>query len=277
MVASPIFYQNQWPAVTVQTLSANGGANGLVTVPSTDGFFVLQIVKMANSTPKTEYFQVLEVVSDTQLYLGALSNVGDKRYRANGADLSAYTTALSSTILAEQQNKRLPSPQYVLPSAYMAEPISAHRSLLVNARGAPLYNRGDLKTIRNSAILTTGYVATQTLDIGNANAVMVLTQFTKGSLTNAMLRFDTSEDASTWFPCEMEKNGAVTASGDEAQTNNLATVHVLTPSTASLTTYAHILRADQGAVLGQYFRARILGTGTVTSSLAAIQAYACVL
>lgn len=273
---APIFYQNQWPAVTPQLLTANGGSDGLVSIPDTAGFYATQIVKMSNNDPFTEYFQVLEIISDTQMYLGYPTNIGEKRYRANFASLAAYTVAKSSTVEAAQQNKRLPTPHAVLQSVLAPEPIGALRNQLVNDRGAPLYNRGPLKTLRSSLVLTNSYVASTQLDIGNANAVMVLTNFTKGSLTNAMLRFDTSEDASTWFPCELERNGAVTASGDEAQANELATVHVLTPSGASAT-YAHMLRADKGAVLGQYFRARILGTGTVTSSLATIQAYRCVL
>lgn len=273
---APIFYQNQWPAVAPQTLTANGGSDGLVSIPDTSGFYATQLVKMANSDPFSEIFQVLEIISDTQMYLGYPINAGDKRYRANFASLAAYTVAKSSTVEAAQQNKRLPSPQAVLQTVLASEPIGALRVQQVNHRGAPIFNRGALKTLRSSAVLTNAYVATPAFDIGNANAVMVLTNFTKGSLTNAMLRFDTSEDASTWFPCELERNGAVTASGDEAQANELATVHVLTPNGASAT-YAHMLRADKGAVLGQYFRARILGTGTVTSSLAVIQAYACVL
>lgn len=274
MALASLVYQNQWADTGAQTLTANGSAAGLVSITSTDGFYVTQLVKLVNNTPKTEFFQVLEVISDTQLYVGTISNVGDKRYRAQGADVSAYTVAAASTIQALQQNKRLPTPHAVMQAVMVAEPVLALRQTLVNHRGAPFFSRGELKTLRNAAILTNSYVASTLLDIGAFNAVMFLTQLTKGSLTNAMLRFDTSEDASTWFPAELERNGAVTASGDEAQANELATVHVLTPSGASAN-YAHILRADKGHVLGQYVRARILGTGTVTSSSATIQAYAC--
>lgn len=276
MPVAPIAYQNQWPAVAAQTLTANGAADGLISIPDTSGFYATQIVKMANNTPISEFFQVLEVISDTQMYLGAIGNMGDKRYKANGASLTAYTTATASTVEAAQQNKRLPSPNSVLQTVMVAEPVLAIRNMLVNPRGGPLHHRGVLKTLRSSQVLANAYAASNILDIANANAVVVFTSFTKGSLTNAMIRFDTSEDASTWFPCELERNGAVTPSGDEAQANELATVHVLTPTGASAT-YAHVLRADRGAVLGPYFRARILGTGTVTSSLATIQAYACIL
>lgn len=278
MPASPIFYQNQWPAVTVQTLSANAGADGLVVVPDTSGFYVTQIVKMTNSTPKTEYFQVVEVVSDTQLYLGTMPNVGDKRYKANAADLSAYTTALSSTIEAAQQNKRLPSPQYVLPSVLMPEPVGALRQMPVNPRGAPQYNKGTLKTLRASAIMATTDQGSTALDTQNANAVVVFVDVTKGSTTGAFVKFETSEDGSTWYPAEMEKNGAATVSGEEAQTVNLQTVHTLNPSTASLTRYGFVISAANGAALGPYFRAVVRSNGaTVTSSLVAIKAYACIL
>lgn len=278
MPVSPIFYQNQWPAVTIQTLTANAGADGLVSVPDTSGFYVTQIVKMTNSTPKTESFQVVEVISDTQLYLGTMPNVGDKRYKANAADLSAYTTALSSTIEAAQQNKRLPSPQYVLPSVLMPEPVGALRQMPVNPRGAPMYNKGPLKTLRTSSVMTTSYVGSTALDTQNANTVVVLIDVTRGSATGAFVKFEISEDGSTWYPAEYERNGAATVSGDEAQTVNLQTVHTLNPSTASLTRYTCIVTPDNGAALAAYFRASVLSNGaTPTSSLVAIKAYACIL
>lgn len=270
----PVAYQNQWPAVTIQNLTANGGANGLVSVPSTDGFYVLQTVRLANSTPKTEDFQVLEVIGPTQMYLGAIKQV-DQRYKAQGANLSAYTTALSATITAVQQNKKLPTPNAVLQAVLEAEPISALRQLQVNPRGQSLYDRGTLTTLRTSQILTNAYVATNTLDCSKANAVIVLTDFTNGSLTNAMLRFDVSDDASTWYPAESIDNGAATVAADEAQVDQFAKVHVLT--VGAPTPYTNIIRAEYGGALAPYFRARILGTGTLTSSLADIKAYACIL
>lgn len=269
----PIAYQNQWPAVAATALTANGGADGLVTIANTDGFYVLQQAKLVNSAGNLPV-QILEVISGTQLYVGLVGQM-DKRYRASGADVSAYTTATSSTIEAAQQNKRLPSPNALLQAVLEAEPISALREVQVDGRGQPLFAKGPLAALRASAVLTNAYVASTTLDTMHASAVVVLTSFTKGSLTNAMIRFDVSDDGTTWYPAEMVGNGAVTAAGDEAQTPELAKVHVLTPSGAGATTYAHVITPKMGGVVAKYFRARILGTGTVTSSLAKIDAYAC--
>lgn len=266
-------YQMQWPAFPSQSLTANGGAGGLVQIANTDGLYVLQEVVLANNAGLSSRYQVLEVVGPTSFYVGTVGQL-DKRYAANGADVSAFTTATASTVTAVQQNKKLPSPNSVMQAAFEAEPILALRNTLVDARGNPLYAKGSLAALRASTVLTNAYVASASLDTRHANAVVVLSQLTKGSLTNIMLRFDVSDDNATWFPAEIVGNGAVTAAGDEAQTPELAKVHVLAPATVA--NYTHVIHPKTGGALAKYFRARVLGTGTVTSSLAKIDAYACI-
>lgn len=269
-----IAYQNQWPAVPATALTANGGADGLVSIANTDGFYVLQQAKLVNSAGNLPV-QILEIISPTQMYVGLIGQM-DKRYRASGANVSAYTTATSSTIEAAQQNKRLPSPNALLQAVLEAEPVSALREVQVDARGQPLFAKGPLVALRASAVLTNAYVASATLDTMHANTVVVLTSFTKGSLTNAMLRFDISDDGTTWYPAETVDNGSTTVAADEAQVNQFAKVHVLT--VGAPTTHSNVIRTElPGGALAKYFRARVLGTGTVTSSLAKIDAYACVL
>lgn len=269
----PIAYQYQWPAVAAQALTANGGASGLISIANTDGFYVTQIARLKGTALADLDVQVLEVISPTQLYVGSVIAGGqDRRYRAQGLDVSTYTTAASSTIEAAQQNKRLPSPSTVMQAGFEAEPILAHRHLLVDGRGQPAYTPGTLRTVRASAVLTNAYVATSSLDISKSNFAEFLVKFTLGSLTNAIIKFDISDDGTVWYPAQMESNGATTVSGDEAQTRMLQSAMVLQPATAGATYYT--FGSQQ---LGNWMRAQIIGTGVVTNSLAEIKAYAGVL
>lgn len=103
---------------------------------------------------------------------------------------------------------------------------------------------------RASVVLTTAEVAAARLDLNESfdSSVGVQIDFTKGSLTNGIFRAYVSMDGTTYYPLQ-------TASG-----------------TASAFTYT----ADSTfAVTFQcqgwkYFRMTVQGTGTVTSSLAAL-------
>jgi hypothetical protein len=133
----PIAYQAQWPAVAAKTLTANATAAGLVSVASTDGFYVGQVARLAGTALPNLDVLVLEVISPTQLYVGAVGNFS-LRGRASGLDVSAYTTAATSTISASQQNRAgLPTPGHVLQTTYEQEPIKANRSLIVDPLGQP--------------------------------------------------------------------------------------------------------------------------------------------
>ncbi len=270
----PIAYQYQWPAVAATALTANAGTDGLITIANTDGFFVGQTAILKGTSKGNLNVTVLEVASPTTLYVGATGNFdGLLRYRAQGLDVSTYTTAASSTIEAAQQNKKgLPTPNAINQAELMAEPILAKRVIGVDGWGAPLHTPGTLQTLRSSAVLTNSYVASSSLNISKSSYAQFMVKFTIGSLTNAIIKFDVSDDGSVWYPAALTKSGAPTTSGDEAQTAILVDASVMAPATASATYYSFGLYQ-----LGNWMRAQILGTGTVTSSLAEIKAYAGVL
>ena len=106
------------------------------------------------------------------------------------------------------------------------------------------------KVGRSAAILTTGEVAAASLDLNDtfgAN-VSVDLSFTIGSLTNVIVRFYASSDGVTYKPISI--GGVVMA---ETLTASAERCYVL-PSLAGW----------------KYVRASLQGTGTVTSSSAAI-------
>lgn len=264
----PIPYQNQWPAVPAQAMTANATAQGLVSVPNTDGFFVLQNVILSGTALPTLEAVVVEVISPTQLYVGPKQQFGQLRYRANAMNLSAYTTAAASQISAPQQNKIIPPPNSVMQATFMAEPVLAQRVVLVDDRGQPVNKTAPVTALRASTVMTLADVASSPMDISSDNMVEVLVAFTKGSLTSAILHFEVSDDGVTWYPVTTP-NGAITVAGDEAQQNQLIDAKTLAPAGASAN-YRFVVYP----VENRYFRVVARGVGTVTGSTLAISAFA---
>lgn len=103
---------------------------------------------------------------------------------------------------------------------------------------------------RAAAILTTSEVAGATLDLNLAfnSQVTVDLSFTKGSLTNVVVKFYVSADGVTWK--------SVTVSGA-----------VMTETITADAERAFVMPALSG---WKFFRASLTGTGTVTSSTATL-------
>lgn len=105
--------------------------------------------------------------------------------------------------------------------------------------------------VRAAAVLTTGEVAGTTFDLNNAwgSCASAQIDFTLGSLTNGIFRFYVSMDASTWYPLA-DAGGAV----------------------VSYTFTADTTRAIPLSAVGwKHLRISVQGTGTVTSSSAAMK------
>lgn len=119
--------------------------------------------------------------------------------------------------------------------------------------------------VRTSLVLTTSYVAGQDAAHPNIvknpagqNQLVLLVNFTKGSLTTAELKVELSYDEATYA---REVNAAVSGGSSTLSANE----YVL-----SADGIYQILVPLAGAVAA---KVSIKGTGTVTSSLAAIDAY----
>lgn len=155
--------ERKWQAVQAQPFTADGSPFGLVTVADTAGFRVKQavIVKTAISQPVN--FQVQEVISPTQLYLGP---VGPKVGKEHYADLSAYTVANLASIAAPEQEKKANPPDKDHYSAvYEADPVVADRVIFVDQYGR-FYGEGNPLPIAFDGTISVGNVTIQD-DDGN--------------------------------------------------------------------------------------------------------------
>ncbi len=128
-------------------------------------------------------------------------------------------------------------------------------------------------TIRASAVLTTSYVASDAVDVGNCNQLGVFLDFTKGSLTSAQIKFQfspannpTNTKASPasdteWYDYPISDTANGTTSSDEF----IAALRVYVDQVDTTGKKVYFLPAK-----ARKFRVLVKGTGTVTSSLMAI-------
>ena len=114
-----------------------------------------------------------------------------------------------------------------------------------------------ISTVRSAAILTTSYVTGTTIDTeGIRNQLILLADFTLGSLTDAQIKLEFSRDGSTWY---QETFGSISAG---VETLSLG-VHKLTATGAY---------RISTSIMDRYIRVSAIGTGTTTSSSLAITA-----
>lgn len=122
-----------------------------------------------------------------------------------------------------------------------------------------------LFSVRAAAILTTSAVAgtviggtTESSNLFYNNQLIILADFTIGSLTNVILTVEFSPDNSNWYAETYE---------DIAASTGVATVRVKTHVIAA----TGKLRLPPITICDSYIRISATGTGTVTSSSLAVQ------
>lgn len=138
MPQSP-FVEKKRLAVAPVALTSNGTAGGIVTIADTSPFFVKQIVAL-NATGLTSLtLQVKRILSPTQMLVGPTPQdtiAGPNRNSMKVySDISAYTTALSATIGADEQIRQPILEEEVIRATYMEEPAVALRNYLVDGFG----------------------------------------------------------------------------------------------------------------------------------------------
>jgi hypothetical protein len=121
------------------------------------------------------------------------------------------------------------------------------------------YKTGDYvqKSVRAAAILTNSYVAGTVIDSAHEyNQLIVLVDFTKGSLTSGEIKVEFSPDGTTYYQ---------------------ETFQAVSTGTATETLGVHTIAADGKyrisiPIMDRYIKISANGTGTVTSSSMAITA-----
>jgi len=126
----------------------------------------------------------------------------------------------------------------------------------IQQRGSSVYMRHGYQTLREEAILTTKYVSSDSIRLTTYNDIGVFFSIDKGSLTSFQYKVQWSPDGDTWYDEVVETIAA----------------GLITDIVCS---YTYVLSDD--VVLyklfpyrGNYFRVRVKGTGTVTSSSCAV-------
>ena len=108
-----------------QALTADGTANGVAQVTSTSGFYSGQLVEVKGTALATLSLKVLEVLSGTQMRLGAVT----QSYEGAGTSLAGYTVSASSMVIAKRQSKVITGNDDIIASVYEAQPITALRTI----------------------------------------------------------------------------------------------------------------------------------------------------
>jgi hypothetical protein len=128
--------ERSWDSLGPLAFTANGGADGVVTIASTHGMRVKQQVIVASlSKPNGEAptkLEIKRVLSFTKLLIGPITTTGEFISRQN---LSAYTTADMATIKVIEQKKNKPTEKDIMSFVYEAEPVVALRTFPVDEQG----------------------------------------------------------------------------------------------------------------------------------------------
>jgi len=123
-------FEKRFAAVPAQVFTADGGANGSVSIANTSLFKVKQqVVITATGQPNLE-LEVKKVLSPTSMIVGPVTG------NINAfTDLSAYTTAASASILANEQRRPTIIGDDFERAVYEEEPTVAKRVILVDEFG----------------------------------------------------------------------------------------------------------------------------------------------
>ena len=124
--------ERKWEAVPPQLFTADGTQFGVVTVADTAGFKVKGFAQISANTLPTIQVQIQRVTSPTEMIVGPMNS----QVRANNSvNLSAYTVALSSTILFPEQDKNKIKPDDIEQAVYESDPAVAIRNVMVDQYG----------------------------------------------------------------------------------------------------------------------------------------------
>lgn len=147
--------ERKWQAVNATPLTADGTQLGLITLADTAGLRTKQAVYLKSNTKPMTAFQVQEVLSPTEVILGA---PGARVGRENFVDLSAWTVADAAILGAPEQNKQANPPDKDHYSAiYESDPVVADRVIFVDQYGR-FYGEGNPLPIAFDGTISVGNV-----------------------------------------------------------------------------------------------------------------------
>jgi len=214
--------------------SADGGADGLVTVEDVLCFKVKQDIVISSDTQPNLQLEVKRVLSLTQLIVGPRFDSKNRRINQlnKRTDISAYTVADNASIRASEQDKKFIPTEDMWKAVYEFEPTLALRNLLVDKVGSPHSNKNPLWTgltdgNNNAAINNDGSINVNIVEGGAAGSNIVFTD-TSGEFT------DTTETQVATYVSD-QNNTRITKFLGEAPTFGWWRIYKNAVSTVNLT------------------------------------------
>lgn len=120
--------EKHYKEVPSQLFTANGTANGVVTILSTSSFRLGQLAVILNPSLPSVAGEIKAIFSDTQMAIGPQGSSPNMRI-----DLSAYDT--TSTISAPEQQRPVIATQDIERYTYEEAPVVARRTIAVDDNG----------------------------------------------------------------------------------------------------------------------------------------------
>jgi hypothetical protein len=134
-------FEKRFAAVPAQVFTADGGADGSVSVADTSLFKVKQRVYVSATGQTNQELEVKKVASPTSMVVGPVTgNIN------TFTDLSAYTVLANATIFANEQKRPQISADDFERAVYEEEPTVAKRVILVDEFGNKYNNDNPLPT-----------------------------------------------------------------------------------------------------------------------------------
>jgi len=154
-------FEKRFAAVPAQVFTADGGADGSVTIPDTALFKVKQRVVVTATFQQNQELEVKRVVSPTVMILGPTTGP-----ITAFTDLSAYSVLAGATVFANEQKRPTIDINEFERASYEEEPTVAKRVILVDEFGNKFTEDNPLPT---SATFS-GAISVGEVDQGEPNS-----------------------------------------------------------------------------------------------------------
>jgi hypothetical protein len=155
-------FEKRFAAVPAQVFTADGGANGSVSIADVRLFKVKQQVVITATGQTNLELEVKRIVNSTSMIVGPIA--GNINAFTN---LSAYTTAAGASIFANEQRRPTITSDDFERAVYEEEPVVAKRVILVDELGNKYDDNNPLPT---SASFT-GAISVGEVDQGLPNTI----------------------------------------------------------------------------------------------------------
>lgn len=149
-------FEKRYAAIIARNFTSNGTANGTVELATTSKFKVKQHIAITATGEPSLQLEVKSVLSPTIL------RVGPRGGSINAfTNLTAYTVAKNSAILADEQPRAGISNQEIIRAVYDEEPTMALRSVMVDEYGNYYTSENPLKVQLSDGSVNIGTVNAQ--------------------------------------------------------------------------------------------------------------------